>query len=125
VPVIRRAQTRRTETPHAVMTTLASPTLGGSVNAMWRVEMTPGQAGPAHIFDVEQIWTVLSGAATVSLGGDELRLAAGDTVVLPPGAVRRVLADPDAGLTAIVCAAGGARASLSDGSDRGVPAWIG
>ena len=50
--VIRCGEARRTETPNAVMTTLASPTLGGARQALWRVDMTGGQAGPLHAFDV-------------------------------------------------------------------------
>jgi quercetin dioxygenase-like cupin family protein len=122
--IIRRTEARRTETPNAVMTTLASPTQGGAGHAVWRVDMAPGQAGPAHVFDVEQIWTVLGGGATVELAGEQAELAAGDTIVLPTGRPRRVVADPAAGFAAIVAAPAGARASLTDGSDRGVPAWI-
>ena len=33
---------------------------------VWRVDMRPGQAGPAHGFDVEQVWTVLDGGATLA-----------------------------------------------------------
>jgi quercetin dioxygenase-like cupin family protein len=124
VTVVRRTENRRTETPAAVMTTLASPTLGGAPHALWRVDMRPGQAGPAHAFDVEQVWTVLGGGATVELEDGRTVLAAGDTVVLPAHAERRVVADRDAGLTAMVTAPEGARASLPDGTDRGVPAWI-
>ena len=122
--VIRSNETRTTETPNATMTTLASPTLGAATQALWRVDMRPGQCGPAHTFDVEQLWTVVDGAATIELGDDEHPIAAGDTVVMPPGAPRRVLAHPEAGLIAIVAAPAGARAMLPDGTDRGVPAWI-
>jgi quercetin dioxygenase-like cupin family protein len=123
VPVITAATARRTETPNAVMTTLASPTQGGAAHALWRVDMAPGQAGPAHAFDVEQVWTVLRGGATLALAGAEHALAAGDTAVIPATAERRVTAGPD-GLAAIVTAAPGARATLPDGADRGVPPWI-
>ncbi len=43
--VIRRGQGRRTETPNAVMTTLASPTLGGAEHSLRRVDMAPGASG--------------------------------------------------------------------------------
>jgi quercetin dioxygenase-like cupin family protein len=123
MPVIPAAAARRTETPNAVMTTLASPTQGGAAHALWRVDMAPGQAGPAHAFDVEQIWTVLDGGATLALRGGEHALAAGDTIVIPAAAERRVTAGPQ-GLAAIVTAPPGARAMLPDGTDRGVPPWI-
>jgi quercetin dioxygenase-like cupin family protein len=124
MPVIPAAERRRTETPNAVMTTLASPTQGGAGQAVWRVDMEAGQAGPPHAFDVEQVWTVLDGGATVELDGEAMPVAPGDTVVLPAGAPRRIVADPDAGLAALVAAPAGARATLADGTDRGVPEWI-
>jgi quercetin dioxygenase-like cupin family protein len=122
--VIRSAEARRTETPNAVMTTLASPTQGDAALAVWRVDMEPGQAGPAHAFDAEQVWTVVAGGATVDLDGGPKRVTVGDTVVIPAAAPRRVVADTQAGLAAIVAARPGARARMLDGTDRGVPAWI-
>jgi quercetin dioxygenase-like cupin family protein len=123
MPVIHAADARRNETPNAVMTTLASPTQGGAAHSLWRVDMRPGQAGPAHAFDVEQVWTALGGGATLALDDAEHRLEPGDTAIIPAGAERRVTAGA-AGFAAIVAAAPGARAALPDGTDRGVPAWI-
>ncbi|NEY30667.1 cupin domain-containing protein [Streptomyces sp. PRKS01-65] len=123
MPVIRHAESRRTETPNAVMTTLASPTLGGAGQALWRVDMRPGAAGPLHAFDAEQVWTVLEGGATVELEGEKLIVVPGDTVVIPAAAPRRVCADPEAGFAAIVTAAPGACASAPDGTGKTVPSW--
>jgi quercetin dioxygenase-like cupin family protein len=120
VSVIRRAEQRVHETPNAVMTTLASPTLGGAGRSVWWVRMRPGQVGPEHVMDGEQVWTVVEGAMTVEPFGD---LAAGDAVVLPAGETRRVAAGPD-GVSALVTGSAGSRAVLPDGTDRGVPDWI-
>jgi quercetin dioxygenase-like cupin family protein len=84
--------------------------------------MAAGAAGPAHTFDAEQIWTLIDGSATLELGGERLPLVAGDTVVLPAAAPRRLATEQ--GCAAIVTAPAGARAVLADGTDRGVPAWI-
>jgi len=135
MPVIRRAETRRTETPNAVMTTLASPAQGGAGQAVWRVDMRPGQAGPLHAIDTEQVWTVLEGGATVELDGQALTVGPGDTLILPADAPRRVSADPAAGFAAIVVAPAGTRAYTLDGTrvapgcavpdgDKLVPAWV-
>jgi len=135
MPVIRRAETRRIETPNAVMTTLASPTQGGAGQAVWRVDMRPGQAGPLHAIDTEQVWTVLDGGATVELDGQALTVGPGDTLILPADAPRRVSADPEAGLAAIAVAPAGTRAYTLDGTrvapgcavpdgDKLVPAWV-
>jgi quercetin dioxygenase-like cupin family protein len=135
MPVIRRAETRRTETPNAVMTTLASPTQGGAGQAVWRVDMRPGQAGPLHAIDTEQVWTVLDGGAAVELDGQVLTVGPGDTLILPADAPRRVSADPAAGFAAIAVAPAGTRAYTLDGTrvapgcavpdgDKLLPAWV-
>lgn len=122
--VIRDAEARRSETPGGVMTTFASPAQGGASRSLWQVEARPGAVGPVHDFDSEQVWTWVAGAATVELGGERHTVAAGDTVVMPAGTVRRVLADPATGYTAVVTAPAGARALGPDGADLGVPPWI-
>lgn len=123
MPVIRRADARRTTTPNATMTTLASPTQGETGLAVWRVDMAPGVSGPEHTFDVEQIWTVLDGRAEVELAGVRHAVAVGDTVAMPAEAVRRVHADPHAGFVALVAAPGGARARVP-GGEPVLPPWI-
>ncbi len=122
--LIQRGQGRRTETPNAVMTTLASPTLGGAEHSLWRVDMAPGASGPPHRFDAQQVWTVLSGAATLELDDVAHALAPGDTIVIPAHLSRRILADSAAGFSAIATATPQARAAMADGTDRGVPAWV-
>lgn len=121
--VVRHADARRTTTPNGTMTTLASPTQGGSALAMWQVEAPPAGIGPLHTFDTELIWTITSGAVTVELDGAEHALAAGDTVVLPAGSSRRMRADPATGFTAIVAARGGAMASAA-GAEPVLPGWV-
>ncbi len=135
MPVIRHAGSRRTETPNAVMTTLASPAQGGAGQALWRVDMRPGQAGPLHAIDTEQVWTVLDGSATVELDGETLTVGPGDTMIFPADAPRRITAGPAPGVTAIAAAPAGTRAYLLDSprvrpdravpdSDKLVPAWM-
>jgi len=124
MPIVRHAATRRSETPNAVMTTLASPTLGEAGLSVWRVEMTPDAVGPEHVFDVEQVWTIMGGSATLDLDGVSNTLATGDTAIPPAGQMRRLRAGPGAGLTALVACVAGARALMPDGTDRGTPPWI-
>lgn len=134
--LIRAAESRRTETPNGVMTTLATPTQGGTSGlAVWRVDMAPGRTGPRHAFDTEQIWTFLDGTATVDLGGRALQAAPGDTLVLPPDVPRQMTTD--GGFTAVVTAPAGCLvydpdAAVSDakcdlepqGDERIVPPWV-
>lgn len=124
MPVVRHAESRRSETPNAVMTTLASPTQGGAGQAVWRVDMEPATAGPPHLFDVEQVWTALDGAATVELDGETYQVESGDTVVMPAGASRRILADQQAGFAAIVAAPAGGHAYRDGDGEAITPPWV-
>jgi quercetin dioxygenase-like cupin family protein len=130
--VIGHADTRRTVTPAATMTTLASPTQGGAAQPVWRVDMGPNASGPAHAIDAQQVWTVLDGGATVEIDGGVVAISAGDTLIIPANARRRITAH-DSGLSAIVVAPAGMRAyapsvdvsptcAVPDG-DKLVPAW--
>ena len=124
MPVIRKAESRRTETPNAVMTTLATPTQGSSGLAVWRIELGPGKSNPQHAFDTEQVWTVVDGGATVDLDGEKITVTSGDTIVMPADVPRRVFADVADGFAAIVAAPAGTRASTPDRADKVSPAWV-
>jgi quercetin dioxygenase-like cupin family protein len=122
--MVRSANTRRSETPNATMTTLASPTLGATDGlSLWRVEMTAGASGPRHVFDSEQLWTVQTGRIVVDVELDSSPLESGDTVVLEAGAERQIHATSDAVI--LVCGHGGAIASVpGEQNSRGTPPWI-
>jgi quercetin dioxygenase-like cupin family protein len=121
---VRAADSRRTETPNATMTTLASPTLGPSTGlSLWQVEMEAGITGPLHVFDREQLWTVLHGELTITVGDTATDVTAGDTVVIPDEVERQVHARTAARL--IVCGPGDAVASVpGEETSRGTPPWI-
>lgn len=120
--LIHHRDARRTETPNAVMTTFASPTLGGSEQALWQVEMAADTRGPVHAMDAEQVWTVLGGSARIDVDGEEEDLRPGDTLVVGAAVTRQVIAG-GTGLVAIVTGRGGAVAS-GPGRDPVVPPWI-
>ena len=114
---------RVTETPNAVMTTYASPTQGSAGLSLWRVEMKQGAQGPLHVFDSEQIWTALSGTASVELGDDTIDLLEGQTIVFPAGVTRRITAGRE--FAALVAGHGSAKVFVpGEDADRGTPAWI-
>lgn len=119
---VRASDVRRTETPNAVMTTLASPTLGAAAElVLWRVCMETGAAGPDHTFDSEQVWTVVAGVARVTVDGKEAVLATGDTIVMPAGVARRIVAEGP--FEALVAGRAGARVTAS-GHHGVTPPWI-
>lgn len=134
--LVRHADCRRTETPNGVMTTLATPTQGGVTGlAVWRVDSVPGRRGPRHAADAEQVWTFLEGTATIELGGRELAVGPGDTVVMTPDVPRQVTAGPDGGFVAVVTAPAGCEVYIPQdaanepcdlapqGDERLVPLW--
>ena len=118
----RASSVRRTETEIAVMTTLASPTQGDAgVLSMWQVEMRQGRCDPAHTVDSEQIWHVTRGELMIAVEQEPVRLAAGDTLVVPEVLSRRVTALTD--VTAVVCGFGDAIVAVA-GEAGTTPAWI-
>jgi quercetin dioxygenase-like cupin family protein len=121
--IVRADQRRVTTTPNAVMTTVASPTLGHAAGSLWWVEMNPGAENPEHAFAAEVTWAVTRGLATVWVQGESHDLAAGDTAVLPADVMRRIVAG-DEGFTAIVSTPEPCLVSRSDGLPAVVPPWI-
>lgn len=121
--IVRSTESRRSETPAAVMTTLASPALGGATAPVWKVEAAPGTAGPLHHIDAEQVWAVLEGAVAVTVDGEGADLAAGDTVVIAADAARQFTPGPE-GFVAIVTGPAGMRAFMSGDADKKIDlAW--
>lgn len=123
--LVRAGRARRTETPNALMTTLASPSQGPTAElSMWLVEMRAGQQGPPHVFNTEQIWHLLEGEAEVTVDTERLVLGPGDTAVLRAGTERQVSARADARL--VVCGHGDAVVHVpGEAAPRGTPPWIG
>lgn len=117
--LVRPADAIVHETPNAVMTTYAAPSLGATELAVWRVDMEPGAQGPEHTVDHEQVWLMLEGRAEVQLAGQALAAAAGDALVLPADTPRRISA-PD-GLAAVVSTAAGASAHTAAQGARPLP----
>lgn len=124
ITAVPSSTTRRTETPNAVMTTLASPTLGDTeALSLWRVEMAAGATGPTHRVSSEQVWTVLAGRARVSSPDGEVTVTDGDTVVLPADVDRTIAADTP--FTALVVGRGDAVVHVPGELDsRGTPPWM-
>ncbi|MBV9836798.1 MAG: cupin domain-containing protein [Solirubrobacterales bacterium] len=106
------------------MTTLASPTLGATGGrSLWLVDMIAGATGPLHIFDTEQIWTVIDGTAAIEIDGVAYPLDAGDTLVIPARAERQVLATTACRMLVTGDATATARVP-GESESRGIPAWI-
>jgi len=91
-------------------------TLDGSEIREWVAPGTPGRrqslaeatvpaggATLAHFHrESEEIYLVTSGSGRMQLGDEERPISAGDCVVIPPGTIHQLHADPDAPLV-VVC----------------------
>ena len=116
---------RRTETPNAAMTTIASPTQGPTTNlSIWKVDMRAGQQGPRHVLDSEQVWHVVDGEISIMVEDESTQLRSGDAIVLAADVTRQITALVDTAM--IVCGRGDAIATVpGETGSRGTPPWIG
>jgi quercetin dioxygenase-like cupin family protein len=111
ITLVHSTDVRESETAATRAHTLASPTVGGSTRtSLWRVKMSAGATGPRHLIDSEQIWTVVSGNAFIQTEAGEMVASAGDTVIMPGGILRTVIAVTDCEF--LVCGSPSALATI-------------
>ncbi|WKD35988.1 VOC family protein [Streptomyces xanthophaeus] len=79
-----------TVSPNATMAGLAAPSRGSTELSTWTVRMDTGATGPEHSISREQAWTVTAGALEVTCLGRTEKVTAGQTLILPPGHLRRI-----------------------------------
>jgi mannose-6-phosphate isomerase-like protein (cupin superfamily) len=83
--IIKAAAAPVFEIPGLEVCGLAAPSRGSAESCVWRLTIPPGTPGTPHAVDREEIFIALSGEARVELDGEDARLAAGDTLVVPAG----------------------------------------
>ncbi|MBX9396493.1 cupin domain-containing protein [Streptomyces sp. TRM72054] len=117
--VVSESEQRTTKTPAGSMYGLAAPSQGSAEVSTWRVELPADSSTPVHIIDREQVWMPLSGAFEVEVEGRIEQAKAGQAVIVPAGAVRRLKAvgGPAEALVAMVV---GGKAMMP-GSDDKIP----
>lgn len=101
---------------------LSSPSRGALETMSYRVDLQPGQRLPEHTHDHEEVFHVLSGTITVSLGREETPLGPGDTVMVPPGVSHFSYADGSEGCVILAMMPVGTIMIRPDG-ERAVPPW--
>jgi mannose-6-phosphate isomerase-like protein (cupin superfamily) len=78
-------------------TSLATPSRGSSDTAVWRVEIAPGAPVTPHSLTREEVFVVLAGCATVSIGGVVGDAPTGSAIIVPantPFAVSNTASEP-------------------------------
>ncbi|KAA6223215.1 cupin domain-containing protein [Streptomyces albofaciens JCM 4342] len=117
--VVTETDARTTRTAAAAMFGLAAPSQGSTELCTWRVEMAAGKETPVHTIDREQVWMPISGAFEVVIGDETEIVKAGQAVMVPGGATRRLTALEDA--QALVAMPVGGQAALPDGNKVTLP----
>ncbi|TVL91163.1 cupin domain-containing protein [Streptomyces sp. SAJ15] len=115
--VVSEREQRTTKTPAGTMFGLAAPSQGSAELSTWRVELGADAATPVHVIDREQVWMPLSGAFEVEVDGETRQAGAGQAVILPAGAVRRLKA-VGGPAEALVAMAVGGKAMMPGGEDK-------
>ncbi|MCK9896857.1 cupin domain-containing protein [Frankia sp. AgB32] len=115
--VISQSEQRTTTTPAGSMFALAGPSQGSAELSTWRVELAAGSSTPVHVIDREQVWMPLSGEFEVEVHREAARAKAGQAIVVPAGAVRRLKAvsGPAEALVAMMI---DGKAMLPDSEDK-------
>ncbi len=118
---IRAADAPRFEVHGAQVIGYASPTRGSSALATWRLVLAPGVESPKHQLNVEETFIVLAGAAEYDIGGNVVRVGAGDGVTVHANTSFRIRAVGDAPFEAIACVPHGCEASVEGGAPFSPP----
>lgn len=64
-------------------TSLATPTTGSKETSVWLVAIDPGAPVLPHKLTREEVFVVLEGRATVTIGNHESTAKSGDAIVVP------------------------------------------
>ncbi|ALO06917.1 hypothetical protein AQF52_1321 [Streptomyces venezuelae] len=115
--VISESEQRTTRTPTGSMFGLAAPSQGSAEVSTWRVRIDADSATPGHVIDREQVWMPLSGEFEIEVEGKAGHARAGQAVIVPAGAVRRLKA-VGGPAEALVAMAVGGKAMLPGSEDK-------
>jgi quercetin dioxygenase-like cupin family protein len=124
VPIERVADHPTFDLGGNTITSLAAPARGSDETALFRIDLPPGGALPAHHHDHFDVFTVTAGSATVHIAGETSEVAAGDAVVVPPEAVHRLTAGAD-GASIVVTMVARTKLIRADDGSVTVPPWVG
>jgi quercetin dioxygenase-like cupin family protein len=105
------------------ITSLAAPARGSNELALYRLDLPSGGGLPAHTHDHFDVFTVTSGEVIVHLDDEATPIVAGDSVVVPPGAVHWIEAGA-AGASIFVTMLAHTKMLRPDDGSVVVPPWV-
>jgi quercetin dioxygenase-like cupin family protein len=123
VPVERADEHPTFELGGNTITSLAAPSRGADEAALYRVDVPPGGGLPAHRHDHLDVFTVAAGGGTFHIDDESFELEAGDSAVVPIGAVHHLEAG-DQGATIVVTMLAGTKLMRTDDGSEVVPPWV-
>lgn len=122
MPIIKSTSAPQFTLSGLTVTGLAAPSRGARETCVWRLALEPGTPGTPHSVDREEIFVVLAGRATATVGGETHELAPGDALIVPPHQAF-ALANPGAEpFEAVAVLPVGGRASMPEGAPF-APPW--
>ncbi|TLS43433.1 cupin domain-containing protein [Streptomyces montanus] len=122
MPVVRASDAVTHEIHGARFISYATPLTGSKELCAWRGEIPAGTKAPVHTVNREEIFHLLDGELLITLDGRTERIAAGDTLIINPGATLGVENPTDRTAVSWVTTSIGLEAELADGS-RITPPW--
>jgi quercetin dioxygenase-like cupin family protein len=123
MPVIHHPKEPTHELGPTRFTSLATPSRGSDDSAIWIVEIDPGTPPTPHSMSEEEVFVILSGAATVRIGAGDREVAhEGDAVVMPAGIQFEISPHGEDVLRMVCCTRVGAMARTLDGAEF-APPW--
>ncbi|WP_406376728.1 cupin domain-containing protein [Streptomyces sp. NBC_00647] len=122
MPVVRSSEAVVHEIHGGRFLSHAAPRSGSKELCAWRTEIPAGHKAPVHTVSREEIFHLLSGELLVTLDGVTERIAAGDTVIITPGATVGIENPAQETAVSWVTTSIGLRAELADGSVL-TPPW--
>lgn len=105
------------------ITSLAAPSRGAEEAALYRVEVPPGGGLPPHRHDHLDVFAVEEGGGILHIDDQSFEVVAGDSAVVPIGAVHDLVAG-DAGATIVVTMLAGTKLLRADDGSEVVPLWV-
>jgi quercetin dioxygenase-like cupin family protein len=122
MPIVKAAAAPQFELPFLKVDGLAAPSRGARETCVWRLTLAPGAPGAVHSVDHEEVFVVLAGRATATLGADAIPLAPGDALIVPAGEAFALANPGDEPFVAIAALPVGGRATQPHGQPF-APPW--
>ena len=122
MPVVFAKNAHEFNMPNVTFTSRAAPSVGSTINSVWQFRIAPRSAGTLHQLTREEIIVALSGHAIVTLGGEKMEIAKGDTIIVPAHVDFGLSNESDSAFEAMAILPVGAQAMIK-GEPPFTPPW--